>query len=240
MIAEAIDKILSLQQPITVKVNGEEYSTVRLNRVPKEMSADPIEVSTLSSLVKYVREFKETKKQVPYMAHIVSPTRVELISGLDGDRVREKLMVVNAETPKIPFGSFIENEKMLIAVQSMFIDDPDTDRAAVLKFAGTVTSGSIKAYDDDGVTQKATIKQGVASKAEAIVPSPCVLRPFRTFSEVEQPASSFIFRMKEDRSEEIFSALYEADGGAWRNQARENIRVYLEEQLAGTGITVIA
>lgn len=240
MIAAAIDKILSIAQPLTVTVNDEVYSTVRLNRVQKVVAADPLEVATLSSLVRYIKEFGENKKKLPYMAHIISPTQVALISALDGDRDRETLMIVKAETPKIPFGSFIANEKMLITVQSMFIDDPETDRAAVLKFAGTATSGSIKAYDDDGVTQKATIKQGVASKAEAIVPSPCLLRPFRTFAEIEQPASSFIFRMREDQNEGILSALYEADGGSWKNQARENIRVYLEEQLAGTGVTVIA
>ena len=240
MIKEAIDRILELQQPITVKVNGEEYSTVRLNRVPREMQAEPLQVSTLSSLVQYITKFQETKKKVAYLVHVIDPTTVKFLSGLDGDRERETLMVARAETPKIPFGSFIDNETMLIAVQSMFIDDPNTDRAAVLKFAGTVTAGSVKEYGDDGVTQKATIKQGVASKAEAIVPSPCVLRPFRTFAEVEQPESQFIFRMKEGRDEEVLSALYEADGGAWKNQARANICAYLTDALKGTGITIIS
>ena len=101
MIAAAIDKILDMAKPVTVKVNNEEYRTERLHRVPKEMTAEPLEVSTLSSLVQYVTESKENKKKIPYLVHIISPTRVELISGLDGDRDREKLMIVNAETPKI-------------------------------------------------------------------------------------------------------------------------------------------
>jgi len=221
-------------------VNGEDYSTVRLNRVPKERIAEPLQVSTLSSLVQYITKFSEARKDVPYLVHVVDPTKVRFLSGLDGDRERETLIVANAETPRIPFGSFIDNETMLIAVQSMFIEDPDTDRAAVLKFAGTVTAGSVKEYGDDGVTQKATIRQGLASKAEAIVPSPCVLRPFRTFPEVEQPESQFIFRMKEGRDKEVLSAIYEADGGAWRNAARENIRAYLEMCLQETGVTVIS
>ena len=120
------------------------------------------------------------------------------------------------------------------------MNDETTDIAAVLKFAGSVSAGSIKEYGDDGVTQKATVRQGVASKAEAIVPSPCTLRPFRTFPEVEQPASRFIFRMKEGRGETVESALYEADGGAWKDEAMENIRVYLEAKLEGTGVIVIS
>lgn len=239
MIAKAIDKILSIAKPIVTEVNGEQYSTVSLTRVQKELRAEPLEAATLTGLIRYIKEFKENLKDTPLLVHVVSPTRVELTTALDGDRKRETLMIVHAETPRIPFGSYIDNEKMLITVQSMFIDDPETDRAAVLKFAGTVTTGSIKEYGDDGVTQTATIKQGVASKTTAIVPSPCVLRPFRTFTEVDQPASKFIFRMREDR-DEVEAALFEADGGAWQNEARENIRKYLEEQVGIYGVTVIS
>ena len=57
------------------------------------------------------------------------------------------------------------------------------------------------------------------------------LRPYRTFTEVVQPASDFIFRMKEDRG--ITCALFEADGGAWKNAAMKNIKEYLEFELEG-------
>jgi hypothetical protein len=238
MIAKAIDKILDIARPIAIAVAGEQYSTVPLTRIQKDLRAEPLEAATLTGLIMYIKNFKENLKDTPLLVHVVSPTRVELTTALDRDRKRETLMIVHAETPRIPFGSYIGNEKMLITVQSMFIDDPETDRAAVLKFAGTVTSGSIKEYGDDGVTQKATIKQGVASKAEGIVPSPCVLRPFRTFAEVEQPASKFIFRMRDTR-DEVEAALFEADGGAWKNEARENIRKYLEKQV-GVLVTVIS
>ena len=63
----------------------------------------------------------------------------------------------------------------------------------------------------------------------AIVPNPVILRPYRTFPEVEQPASSFIFRMKENDG--VCCALFEADGGAWKNEAMRNIKEYLKENL---------
>lgn len=99
-------------------------------------------------------------------------------------------------------------------------------RAVADRFAGTVTDGTITEYGDDGVSQKATVKRGVASREEKKVPSPCILRPYRTFHEVEQPASTFIFRMKSG-SNGPECALFEADGGAWKNQAMNNIRDYL-------------
>lgn len=244
MIKEAIEKIQSMDVPNVVEDDyGVQYVDKKMYRLSVPAYAKPLEMRTLSSLIEYINGFfKKNDMATDYMLHVVSPERVELISALDGDREREVLAVAKAELPKIPFGEFIENERMLITVQSMFAEGEDTDRALLLRFAGTTTSGSVKEYGDDGVTQKATIKTGVASKAEAIVPSPCVLRPYRTFNEVEQPASRFIFRMREnERTKTIESALYEADGGAWRNEARANICRYLQEHLKGkTEMLVIA
>lgn len=74
---------------------------------------------------------------------------------------------------------------------------------------------------------------------DAKVPNPVKLRPYRTFHEVEQPASDFIFRMKSERG--ISCALFEADGGAWENAAMANIKNYLEFELADVeGFTVIS
>ena len=237
MIAKAIDKILTLAQPVVLDVMGEKYSTCALHRIDAELRAEPICVSTLTSLVSYIRSFKENWADEPLLVNVVSPTRVELTSALDADRKREKLMVVEAVLPEFPFDRYINNEKMLIMVQSMFVDDETTHKALVLKFAGTVTSGSVTNYGDDGVSQKATIKYGVASKAEAKVPSPCILRPYRTFLEVEQPASQFVFRMKEENG--VSSALFEADGGMWKLEAMRNIRKYLAMEL-GDRATVIS
>ena len=110
------------------------------------------------------------------------------------------------------------------------MDDPGTDRELLLKFSGAVENGTVAEYGDDGVTQKVTVRQGIASKTDAIVPNPVRLRPYRTFIEVDQPVSEFIFRMKD--SHEICCALFEADGGAWKNEAMENVKEYLQEALA--------
>lgn len=80
-----------------------------------------------------------------------------------------------------------------------------------------------------------------ASKADAVVPSPVRLKPYRTFTEVDQPESNFVFRMKEDKYEGVQCALFEADGGAWKLHAMESIQEYLEEQLEGVeGFTIIS
>ena len=234
MLEKAINRILELGKPNIVEHGSDFYSDKKLYRIKNDLrTCEPLELHTLSSLVEYIKRSNENSNGHTYFVHVIGPTRVEMVSTLDDDRERETLIVVKAEPPRINFDSWMENEKMLIAMQAQFVDDPDTDRSVVMKFAGTVTSGSVKEYGDDGVTQKATVKHGVTSKVEAIVPSPCKLRPYRTFVEVEQPASQFVFRMKEGSGDTVLCALFEADGGMWENEARRNIQEYLEKEIAG-------
>ena len=68
------------------------------------------------------------------------------------------------------------------------------------------------------------------------MPNPAVLKPYRTFVEVEQPESKFVFRMQTGPE----MALFEADGGAWRIQAMKNIKEYLEKELKAFEISIIA
>ena len=232
MIKNAINRILELAEPTFRTHNDTLYCDKIMHRMDNEQRAESLTLTTLSSLIDYIGFYSEERKDCEYMVHVVSPTEVRLVSSLDRDRKRETLVTVKAELPRIPFGQYIENENMVIMLQSMFVKDENTDLAAVLKFAGTVSSGTISEYGDDGVTQKAVIKHGIKSKAEAIVPSPCILRPYRTFIEVEQPASSFIFRMKEGSYEGVLSELVEADGGAWKLKAMESITGYLRMRLS--------
>lgn len=246
MIEKAINRILELAQPNTITVAGDTYVDKKLHRIQQEQRASaPLETASLDSLIDYVKSGRDLKRHQPedYIVQIVSPVRVELLSRLDADRERETLMICRAEVPSFPFGKYIDQETMVIGLQSMFeaddVGDMKTDRDLLLQFAGTVAAESVTEYGDDGVTQKATIKTGVVSKSEAIVPSPCYLRPRRTFIEVEQPASKFIFRMKNDGAD-VYSAIIEADGGAWKIDARMNILAYLEEQLDDTGVLILA
>ena len=144
--------------------------------------------------------------------------------------MREYLVTVNAQVPELVYGRYIGHENFLFVLQSKFIDNPD--RELLLKFTGTVESGTVAQYGDDGITQKATIKTGIASKGEAIVPNPVKLRPFRTFLEVEQPESAFVFRMQQDKDGGVSCAIFEADGGAWKNAAMRNVKEYLQFELA--------
>lgn len=230
MIKEALQYIVELGEPKISNINGETYSDKLLYRICHNPKAAPIELTTLSSLVDYIKSKSDAMGE-KMIVHVVSPAQVKLYSNLDLDRVREYMVEVKAELPQFVFGRFVGHENFIIGVQSMFI--PNTDSELLLKFAGTVEGGTIADYGDDGVSQKATVKTGLASKSDAIIPSPVTLKPYRTFTEVEQPESQFIFRMKEDKYDGgVQCALFEADGGAWRLEAMKNVKEYLEHELS--------
>lgn len=231
MIKKALEYIVGLGEAKVQTIHGDTYSDKPLTHIEKHVpKADPITMRTLSSLVTYIKANVDTMAD-KMIVHVVSPTEVNLISQMDVNRDRETVVRVAASLPTFRFGSFLGHEEFLIGVQSKFIDEGDKD--LILKFAGTVESGSVAEYGDDGITQKATIKTGIASKNEAIVPNPVKLTPFRTFVEVDQPSSQFIFRMKQEKYDGISCALFEADGGAWVNEAMLNIKLHLMKELEG-------
>lgn len=233
MIKAAIEKILSLAPPTLQVINNSHYSDKELTRINAEERAKAITMNSLSSLVDFIKNTADMKPDLEYIVQVVSPTEVRLISGLDGDRCREVLVDVTAEVPSFSFDRYIQNEEFIIGVQSKFMDGDaeNNDKPIVLKFAGNVKSGTVAEYGDSGVGQKATVKMGAASLSEVEVPSPCYLKPYRTFTEVDQPMSSFIFRIKDDKNYGVEFALFEADGGAWKNEAKANIKAYLEKKL---------
>lgn len=229
IIKEAIEYVVSLRKPEVQEIDGITYSDKELSPVIHNPKARAIQMNTLTSLVDYIKA-RVDEMDEKMIVHVQSPTKVSLYSALDGERIRENMVEVVARVPNFEYGRFIDHERFCIGLQAKFLEDPESDRALVLKFAGTVEDGTVSQYSDDGISQKATIRTGIASKGDAIVPNPVKLRPYRTFHEVQQPISEFIFRMKSDDG--VWCALFEADGGAWENVAMKNIKEYLEVELA--------
>lgn len=228
MIKGALEYIVKSQLPKVIESGAHRYTDVDLKRLDDELRAEPIKMTTLSGLVDYI------KAKIDFMAdrmlvQVVSPTEVRLISMLDGDRKRECLVEVHADIPEFAYGKFMDSEAFLIGIRSKFIPNDDTE--AILRFAGTVQCGTVAKYGDDGISQSATVSKGIAGKETELVPNPVRLRPYRTFTEVQQPESEFVFRMK-DYDSSVTCAIFEADGGAWKREAMKNIKNHLEVELA--------
>ena len=229
MTRDALQYVVGLKTAEVLDINGERYVDKDVYREENELRASAIQMNTLTSLVDYLKAGVDTMAE-KMLVQVVTPTKVRVLSMLDADRKREELVDVEAMIPDFEYGRYMGNERFIIALQSKFI--ANDDRALLLQFAGTVKDESIAQYGDDGVTQKATIKTGITSVGDAVVPNPVKLRPFRTFIEVEQPESAFVFRMRQAEGHGVECAIFEADGGAWKNAAMKSIKEYLQYELA--------
>lgn len=240
-IKEALQYAVNLanEKPQTILgQDGKEYfdrnkyslTELRTKRRPKTLN-----LSTLNSLVDYLKSDLNSINKKRLMIVVENPTQIIVCEHDDEDLDRNVLVTVEAITPQVNFGRYEAASDFNIILQSKFVDSDD--RATVIEFASALKIENGSEIIDDGISQTATIKQGVASLAKAKAPNPVTLRPYRTFAEVEQPESQFIFRINQ-RAE---MALFEADGGKWRLAAINNIANFLKEELADqTNITILA
>ena len=241
---EALSYIVGLgkeaQQPKVVEIGGKTYCDKSLSRYGREDLAEPILANTLTSVVNYIKERNDELRE-SMILHIDSPTNVKLYSGLLAEKRRETLFEINAIVNAFQFDKWYDQERFLIELQANFVETEDLK--TVMQVAGNIQAGTTANYGDDGVSQKTTIKSGITANADVIVPNPVKLKPFRTFHEVQQPQSSYVFRIKEDHGVPYFK-LVEAEGGVWKNTAMKTLKEYFEfelaEELKKYNITVIA
>lgn len=236
MLKEAMKYFLENSKPEIVDINGRKYSNRNMQQIAEEKYPVAIQLTTLTGLVDYLAfENLESERDSELILQVVSPTKVLLYSKLDYDQNRKHYVEVNADLPQMDFGEYLDQEHFIISLKTKFVqtEDPESDLNLLVRFAGTAEGSTLRAYKDDGFSQSVTISDGVASKSQAVVPNPVSLRPYRTFLEVDQPESMFVFRMKEERG--MSCALFEADGGAWKYHAVQNIKKYLLDAISAMG-----
>jgi hypothetical protein len=134
-------------------------------------------------------------------------------------------------------------EEAIIVLQTKYV--PNDDVEYVVGLLSNVSDNTEVKNLDNGLTQQVTVNQGLSLKANETVKKRVALRPFRTFMEVEQPASDYLLRLhKSSGSGDVGVTLTPADGGAWILTAKANIAAYLRESLsalteAGTVIVTV-
>ena len=130
-----------------------------------------------------------------------------------------------ADAPGLRTG-FRGREVALIELRSLFI--PNEGTAYLLDLLSRMTDENSVSTKDNGVTQTVEARQGVALNALVEVKPRVMLRPFRTFLEVEQPESEFLLRVDPDEG----IGFFEADGGIWKLEAKKNSADYVNTNLA--------
>ena len=260
MLREFAQYLVALARPQTVKVEGRTYATEALTPV-KDPQPDALVVATLTGLVEYLvgappspevpaddgtvhvggpRRFSLGEYDVRNVApvsgnllavHVADPGLVDVVSVIGGAFL-ERPVLARALSPnrcQFRFNTYLAQEEFIIGLLAGFVLTAEAGR--VLAVAGNLTSESTVNLLDDGVSQTASLREGVQRLAAAQVPSPVMLRPYRTFPEVAQPESPFVFRVGKGPENAPRCGLFPVLTEAWRLEAVDSIVAWLRERL---------
>lgn len=221
-----IEKIVELAAPNTKEIDGRTYTDKRIIPVERPR-VKTLELTTLNSLVKLIQE-ESIDYITPLIVQVSSYDAVEVFAGIQAaDRKRENPYRCKAETIRIQFDQKLDYESMMIALKSKFVQTPEL--LELVKLLGSITEQNSAQVSDDGFSQNVVVRKGIALKDNKTINPIVKLKPYRTFAEIDQPESEFLLRLSDGAN----VALYEADGGAWKLEARKRIADYLREALSG-------
>jgi hypothetical protein len=235
--ADTIQKIVELAPTATVELHGLPFATRALTIVPTP-AAPAFPVGTLDGFVNLLESGIDGFDVESALAHVVTFGRVDLVqrkADSYGRRIAHVTAALTEGVTTFPyFNRFGPQEDFIIGLQSHFQSTPDL--AGLLDLASHITGKETVKQVDSGITQEVTVQRGSAFKESVEVKARVILKPFRTFRELDQPASEFIFRVKDGAQ----LALFEADGGAWKIAAIGLISSWLTNRINTSPVADLA
>lgn len=219
-----VEKIVEMSAPNIVDKGGYEYTDKQLFPI-KTPNVETIEFNTIRGMTETLKNEIDNFHGV-VIVNVRNHKTIEVHSGVNSrDRSRETPYKCSAELIDIQFGRWLDYENMMIMLKSRFVETPELSQ--VVQLLGTITDEKSMQAIDDGFTQTVVVRKGIALKDNKVVKPIVRLKPYRTFNEVEQPESEFLLRLSEGGN----VALFEADGGSWKLDARSKIAEYIKLEL---------
>lgn len=242
-LSEAIQKIVNLSYGHVFEGPGGQYydhgTNCTMLREPLDIP-QPVSLCSLDALVTLTKaEAKTILDGVQLYVSVPSPTRVEVFTEpIDTER-NQRRTLCTAEAVDVPGfkDTTFSYEQAIIALRSRF--QPSDDQEYVLDLMAHLCSEQSVQSDDDGITQRVQVNSGIQMTKITAVKPIVKLRPYRTFQEVEQPASDFLIRLDDQRN----LTVTQADGGMWRLAARTVVKAWLMdafvEEIVGGKLSVM-
>lgn len=223
---------------VPIEVGGHVYAPNDWKLADKPTTAPaPLKVWTLQAVVDYLKtnELNENGGAATTdlrIVHVVNPSTVEVVGALEDEIVdfRRKMYLQGfAGNPKIPFGDWMDPETFVVALQTQF--EKTEERDNLLLLVAGIESNEVRTTFDDGMAQEVKVAAGIRLVGNQKIPSPIVLKPFRSFIEIDQVETPFVIRARSGPNGVPVLAIIEADGGKWKLDAVKRIAEWLREKL---------
>lgn len=233
-----------LSNPTEREYDGRKYISKDLKAMEPPL-VTALQISTLGSLIELCRgkfatlsadnATKETAFEkfnaAQHVIHVVDEKQVQVITAISNVWAKREVLITCKldEQVGFKFSQYLSHEDFIVGVLANFTSTDDKDY--ILRIASSLTTERVVTSDDDGISQGVGLKAGVSLKTQETLKNRVKLAPYRTFREVAQPVSEFIFRVKQDGDQTPRLTLVEADGGAWKLEARDNIARHLSASI---------
>ena len=238
---ETLQYLVSLGRPVAIEADGAPYINPEFTRV-SDPTITPLCVHDLQGIVDYVQAGFDVRSAVtsgvpddlvtPAAIVVLSPLWVQVVSAIRGRYAERNILASALRQPYgAPFNQYLDQERFITWLQTGFVRD--LDWTVVVDVASAVTAQSIVTHSDDGVSQTVSVLDGIQRQHATVIPSPVLLRAYRTFEEIEQPVSALVLRMRkgEDGATPVMG-LFEITGDSWHVHAVESIGAFLRARVS--------
>lgn len=201
---------------------------------------ETIELNTLQGLIDFLTD-EEGKEKLVGVTGITknnssiivnSNNRVSVISKNYNElSKREKFVCVCPFHPekKFSFENYYETEEFRILLATLF--QRTDDRETILDLTSKMQAEFVKESTDDNISQEVVIRTSIIKKEVKKLPPFVSLAPFRTFPEINQVESDYLFRVKLNSKNEITCSLFSSGSVEWKVKTCADIKKYLQEKL---------
>lgn len=226
MLKELIEFLMEQKSPDQIVVKDRVYYDSAYTPA-NDPYPECMDVNNLTGIVDFIKQKPEEWEDL--FIHVIDYNCVRLYQSKNGDFNQRVSILKGSSRPcNFNFGRHMDIEDFIIAVNGMFIKTDDRDYA--LKFVSKIKVDANSKIEDDGISQTVTARVGSSSLVSDLDIQPILkLQPFRTFNEIDQPESDFVFRMKLSDNKP-YCSLHECDGEAWKQTAIQSIKDYFKKQ----------
>jgi hypothetical protein len=247
--ADFVQKIVDISQvhkfelPADLSKDGEEHHFTNQKLFEIIPAAPPllagVIVTTLQGFADVIGQKIDELKTEEWFIQTVTPSLVALNNKTTDAWGRRQTLVTAkpVEFEQFQFARWYAQEEFLIKMASLF--SPTEDLTYVIQVAGNLTSDASDTREDDGFTQRATVRAGMKPRECVTIRPSVVLAPYRYFPECQVVASAFVFRAIQEPDKGPMLALFEADGGRWKVAAIQEVARFLRT-LNIEGIEIVA
>jgi hypothetical protein len=237
MIKSALEWIVNSQRAPAVDIKGRLYQTTAngglIPLYPGKVP--PLVTTTIASLVLYLTDHSadiSANKDLVFI--VIESDEIRLYGPVKdscGHPYRELHAIVKAVDIASPleFGCYYSLEEFNIRAQLMFEPDQPTDFQRMMKITGNLKDSNVTKWNDDGITQKVTIKTGLASVDAVPITNPFHLSRTMPFAELGIYTSTYLLRLRSKGEAPPEAALFELNKRADALTMRRKIAEYIEE-----------